>query len=123
MNTEITIPPRRSLLANSSPEILKSLECEDGTLQVVWIPQIDSHGLFFTHHRDMGTHLLGTHHNGYSCRALAERIAAGDHQRAVAQLEFLKQCGGTATDERFLPTYRDATTPAPALGQVPIERD
>lgn len=100
---QIVIGKTRSLLANSSPEILKPIPGCDGVFQVVWIDQINTHGLFYQHKCAEGAQILATHHNGYSCDALAERIIKGDSQRALEQLDFIADCGGTkCSNEKLL---------------------
>lgn len=92
------IRPAQSLLSNSAPYILEPIPSEQGTLQVTWIPELDSHGLFVTSNSDTkAVALLATHHNGYSCHALAKLIAKGDWARAIKQAEYIRQCGGLTT--------------------------
>lgn len=84
----------RTLLPNSSPEILLPMEGKGGIFQVVWIDNCDTHALLFI--VDEMPQLLATHHNGYSCHALAKRICTESLERATQQLEFIRACGGTA---------------------------
>jgi hypothetical protein len=52
--------------------------------------------------------LLATHHNGYSCYALAKRIISGDMEHAAQQLEYIRDCGGTAIKslDQFTPSQK-----------------
>lgn len=93
----IQVGKARSILPNSSPEILQPIKSAHGSLQVVWLEAIDAHGLFFQHDRDGSASLLATHHNGFSCHTLAVRIAAGERERVEDQVEYIRRCGGTAT--------------------------
>jgi len=83
-----------SLLPNSAPHILLPMEGKGGTFQVVWWAEADTHALLFT--KGDNTRLIATHHNGYSCHALAERIISKDLESATTQLVFIRDCGGTA---------------------------
>lgn len=92
----MTAQPRHiggSILPSSDPFILSPMVLPFGTLQVRPIVELDTHGLFHAH--DRGETLLATHPNGYSCRALAERMAAGDEKRVRDQAEYIQACGGT----------------------------
>lgn len=103
-NTEtmaLHVGKARSLLPNSSPEILRPLRGLGGTFHVVWIEQIDAHCLFFNRDGEDASTMLATHHNGYSCHALAERIISGDRKRINDQLEYIRRCAGTAIAEGF----------------------
>lgn len=82
-----------SLLPSSAPHILQPMVLPFGTLQVRALPDLDTHGLFLKH--DMGETLIATHPNGYSCHALAERMATGDVDRIRSQAEYIQDCGGT----------------------------
>lgn len=101
MNTTAEQPikctPTSSLLGNSSPEILKPIQIPAGTLQVAWIEQIDAHGLFLTD--EHGTSVIAAHHNGFSCYALARCIRDKDEDRALRQLQFIRDCGGLVRNE------------------------
>lgn len=90
----------RSILPNSSPEILRERYGCNGILQVVWIEEINAHALFFTDSR--GRSLLATHHNGHSCASLAERMLSGDLKRAEDQRAYIVACGGTAKGPSFI---------------------
>lgn len=96
----------RSILPNSSPEILLPIDFAGGILQVVWIIQIDAHGLFFTRAASGNPVLFATHHNGYSCHELAQRLKAGNWERAVVQLEFIRDCGGTGITAKFIEQFK-----------------
>lgn len=103
------IPPRRSVLPNSAPHILNPISAGDGkTLQVVWLEEIDAHGLFYFHDEEEAllTTLLATHHNGYSCHNLAERIVKGDMERIINQVNFIRECHGTAIGDRFFEQFK-----------------
>lgn len=94
--TKTTDPkPVRSLLPNSSPHILLPMAGKGGTFQVVWWPEADTHALIF---KAATSRLIATHHNGYSCHALAERIINRDLAYATDQLNFIRRCGGTACE-------------------------
>jgi len=99
----LKITKARSLLPNSSPEILKPMPGAGGVLQVIWIEQIDAHGLFYQRDGAESACLVATHHNGHSCRALAERIIQGDQKLVLDQLDYIQRCGGTASNAQFLP--------------------
>ena len=75
----------RSILPNSSPGILKPLE---GGFWTCWHDELDMHVLY------KGFARLAGHHNGYSCYELAMRILAGNTERAIAQFDYIKACGG-----------------------------
>ncbi len=109
MNTAPTRPHNigGSLLSSSDPRILLPIECPFGSLQVRALPDLDTHGLFLT--RTAGTILLATHPNGYSCRALAERMAAGSGERVTDQAEYIRHCGGTAIGIELLLAYMSET--------------
>lgn len=84
---------RKSILPNSSPQILAALPGKHGTFQVRLIAGLDDHGLFF------GESLIAIHNNGYSCHNLAERIIAawenkGSVARAMEQFDYILRCGG-----------------------------
>ncbi len=69
-------------------------------MQVRWVEQIDEHALFLT--RGESEIVLATHHNGYSCHALAERMIKGEIGRSEAQAQYIGECGGlTQTIERI----------------------
>jgi hypothetical protein len=92
----MTITPAQPILANSSREVLRERRNAQGTFQVAWIPQLDAHGLFFTHAG--GTCVLATHNNGHSCANLADRICSGDLERAMDQRQYIQDCGGLVGD-------------------------
>lgn len=83
-----------SLLPSNEPHILQAVQTPFGTLQVRVIAELDTHGLFHKH--KAGESLLATHPNGYSCHALLERMAAREIDRAVEQVKYILDCGGTA---------------------------
>jgi hypothetical protein len=103
VSVQLQITKARALLGNSSAEILKPLQGAGGTFQIVWIEQIDAHALLYQRDQSEGAVMLATHHNGFSCHALAERIIAGNRERALSQLEFIARCGGTSIAPEFLP--------------------
>lgn len=82
-----------SLLPSSAPHILQPMVLPFGVLQVRVLPDLDTHGLFLKH--EEGETLIATHPNGYSCHALAERMAAGDVDRIRDQADYIQLCGGT----------------------------
>lgn len=82
---------RRSILPNSAPHILQPINGKHGVLRVRTVA--DGHGLYF------GDSLIALHNNGFSCRALAERIDAawegkGTANRALEQFDYILACGG-----------------------------
>jgi hypothetical protein len=103
VSAQLAITKARALLGNSSAEILKPLQGAGGTFQVVWIEPIDAHALLYERDQSQGAVMLATHNNGFSCHVLAERIIAGDRDRALSQLEFIARCGGTSIAPQFLP--------------------
>jgi hypothetical protein len=94
--------PTRSILPNSAPHILLPMTGAHGTLQVTWHADLDSHVLWF------GDSPIASHHNGYSCHLLAERILkvwAGERDvvHALEQHQYILRCGGMACSvESFL---------------------
>jgi len=93
----MNIIPANSLLANSSPEILKPKVGKAGTFEIVWIPTIDAHALFYTkNEKDAASSLVATHHNAYSLNEIVIRCFAGDYARTYQQVEYVQDCGGTA---------------------------
>lgn len=83
-----------SILPSSDPRILTALQCARGTLQVRALPDEDTHVLF------LDDRVVAEHPNGYSCRALAERIRdcwAGkcDAARVLEQFDHILRCGGS----------------------------
>lgn len=105
------IAPARPVLPNSAPHILKPIAVEGGALQVVWLPELDAHGLFFK--REGDATVLATHNNGYSCHALAERLVKGDWTRIVQQADYIRDCGGMAIGTRFLERFLPPLDPCP----------
>lgn len=79
-----------SLLPSSDSRILQAVKTPFGTLQVRAIVDLDTHGLF------LDGSLLASHPNGYSCHALLERMAKREIDRAVEQVKYILDCGGTA---------------------------
>lgn len=82
----------RSILPNSSPEILKPLEGIHGTFQVKLLPNGD-HELY------LGTNLIAIHNNGFSCYSLAKRIVDAWNgvrtpEHALEQFDYILRCGG-----------------------------
>jgi elongation factor P hydroxylase len=59
-----------------------------GGLQVRWDDGMDSHVLYH------GENRIASHHNGFSCHNLAERMLAGNEERALAQFDYITACGG-----------------------------
>lgn len=88
--------PTKSILPNSSPEILRPMPGCGGVFQVVWIAEIDSHALLYQRDGNPCVWTLATHHNGHSCHILAKRMIARESSRAVDQMEYIRQCGGMA---------------------------
>ena len=83
-----------SILPSNEARILLPPKTSYGALQVRVIAELDTHGLFHKH--ALGESLLATHPNGYSCFALLERMAARETDRAVEQVNYILNCGGTA---------------------------
>ena len=83
-----------SLLPSSNSRVLAPTRHPFGILQVRQIAEADTHGLFWAN--DKGESLIATHSNGFSCRELADRMAAGDEKRTVDQVQYILDCGGTA---------------------------
>lgn len=75
----------RSILPNSSAQILQPMS---GGFQVCWHEYLDTHTLY------RSGKALASHHNGFSCHNLAERILKGDPERAVDQFDYIRDCGG-----------------------------
>lgn len=75
-----------SILPNSSSAILQPMP---HGLQVVWEEQEDKHVLLRDGER------IAAHHNGFSCHNLAERLLSGNAERALAQFDYIKACGGS----------------------------
>lgn len=92
----LQVTPSKSILPNSSPEILRPMPGCGGVFQVVWVSEIDSHALLYQRDGNASARTLATHHNGHSCRALAERMISRESSRAVDQMEYIRQCGGMA---------------------------
>lgn len=95
------ITPSVSLLSNSNDYILKEMVSPMGNFQIFWVPEIDSHVLFYQKPGSEPTH-LAMHNNGFSCHVLAERIIKGEVGRAVSQLQYIKDCGGMGVDESVI---------------------
>jgi len=77
-----------SLLPSNDPEILTPVKVGNHTLEVRALPKLDTHKLFFDDEE------LAEHPNGFSCKALANRIIAGDLSRVSDQANYIKACGG-----------------------------
>ena len=75
----------RSILPNSSAQILQPMP---GGFQVAWGEDQDTHTLY------RSGKALASHHNGFSCHNLAERILKGGAEHAVAQFDYIRDCGG-----------------------------
>lgn len=82
-----------SILPSNCAMILQPVETPVGTLQVRVMEAQDTHGLF----RVSDGALLAQHPNGYSCHALAKRLATGG--KAAEQADYIVACGGTVTEE------------------------
>ena len=90
----------RSILGNSSPEILVPVKTERGTFQIKWIEEIGSHALFLD--RGEGFFLVATKHNGHSLRALVRRVEENKGADYIKeQLDYIRRCGGTVAAEHF----------------------
>lgn len=59
-----------------------------GGLQVRWHDELDEHALY------CGEQRIASHHNGFSCHNLAERMLAGNEERTLAQFDYITACGG-----------------------------
>lgn len=82
-----------SILPSNSPEVLSPLETSFGTLQVRVLEKEDTHALY------LGDKELARHPNGFSCRNLAKRMAAGDLTKVLEQAHYIVSCGGTSLDD------------------------
>lgn len=91
------------ILPGSDPRILKPIEHSRATFQIVAVDQLEVHALMVTikGEEHYSAWPLAMHPNGYSCHALAERIAAywaapsADlKQRAIDQFIYITDCGG-----------------------------
>lgn len=97
------IMPSRSILPNSSPEILRPMLGCGGVFQVIWVEALDVHALLYERNgAKHGAVTLACHNNGHSCRALAERMISGPVERALEQAEFIRDCGGMAASQRHI---------------------
>lgn len=83
-----------SLLPSNDPTILRPLYASFGTLQVIALPDLDTHALFRTDER--GTSMVAQHPNGFSCHELAKQMVAGNESRVRDQVEHILACGGLA---------------------------
>ena len=83
-----------SIFASSSPEILRPLPFDGGNLIVVPDEIADTHRLEF--HKGKIKTVLASHPNGYSCRSLAEKIAAKEPDKIIKQAAYIIACGGDA---------------------------
>jgi hypothetical protein len=93
----------QSILPNSCERILRPIPCKCGHMQVRWMEDADSHGLFITH--DRGESLIAMHHNGYSCHNLAERMLTGNLERVEQQALYITDCGGLAASMERIRYY------------------
>lgn len=68
-----------------------------GALQVRWHEELDSHVLY------QGETRIAGHHNGFSCHNLAKRMLTGNFEYALAQFDYITDCGGEhyVTPEAF----------------------
>lgn len=87
------------ILGNSSPEILKLVKTPLGEFQIKWIEELDSHALFLD--RGEGGMFVASHNNGHSLFNLIERVQGGMEGRILAQLDYIRACGGTVAAEHF----------------------
>lgn len=90
-----------SFLPNSAPHILQPLTGKHGTFLVKWIPELDSHALFF------GGLCIATHHNGFSCHNLAQRLldvwdGKREPEYALQQFDYILRCGGTGDSQSYV---------------------
>lgn len=77
-----------SILPSSAPHILTPLKTKWGVLTVVPMPDRDTHAL------TLDGLEIANHPNGFSCRALAERMESGNIERVIEQSDFIVRCGG-----------------------------
>ena len=82
-----------SILPSSEPRILAPLTCGFGRLVVRPLPDENTYALVFMAVNGVEA-VVAKHPNGYSCRALAERMAARDGERICEQAEYIVRCGG-----------------------------
>lgn len=85
---------RNSILANSSPKILKPIGTTFGVLQVRWMDKLDTHQLVLIVNGKET--VIASHHNGFSCHSLAERMEAGNQAAIKDQADYIVCCGGEA---------------------------
>ena len=87
------------ILGNTSPAILIPIKTPLGDFQIKWIEELGAPALFLD--RGEGGFFVASHNNGHSLFNLIERVQSGIEERALAQLEFIRQCGGTVAAEHF----------------------
>ncbi len=76
-----------SLLPSSNAQVLSPIAFSGGTLRVVPDENYNTHFLVFE--SDGYRKLLAQHPNGFSCRALADRMVAGRRYRGSARADRL----------------------------------
>lgn len=85
-----------SILASNNSEVLKPKKGIYGAFETRVMTAEDTHALFFEGVR------VASHPNGFSCDVLAKRIlrawetgAPEDQKHAMAQFDYILDCGGT----------------------------
>ena len=89
----------RSVLGNTSQEILLPVKTRLGIFQIAWVEAIASHGLFLD--RGAGFVFVASHHNGHSLARLSEFVLRGDTKATMRQVVYIRDCGGTVTNDEF----------------------
>ena len=88
-----------SVLGNTSKEIFRPVKTHLGIFQIAWVEAIASYGLFLD--RDAGFIFVASHHNGYSLARLTEFIIRDDIKAILRQVVYIRDCGGTVTNDEF----------------------
>lgn len=90
-----------SILPSSCPEIMQPIRVDGCELRVVEDPLHDTHHLVRT--KAGRAAVIASHQNGYSCHALAVRMASGNSESVADQAEYICRCGGMVDREAFKP--------------------
>lgn len=94
-----------SILASSSPRILKPFHGAHGLLTVIPLVEQDTHALVLT--CDGAEVELARHPNGFSCYGLLELIELAwarlrKPEEALRQLDYILRCGGSGNRDALL---------------------
>jgi hypothetical protein len=95
-----------SILSSGDAHCYKPQPFGDMMLEVKPSVEMDTH--FLVIHHTAGTSILAEHPNGHSCRALAERMIAGDADKVNQQLQYIEDCGGMVRPRRVFSHYLSA---------------